>query len=177
VQLKTQIAILKRMAKSGATIRRGSWPRASNYIKQLSSPPAVIIDALLAGSTYDSLTDWSIHTSLSQEEAKQMIDWANRSRAPVLSVACPSGVCGTDGATTLVEGEPLAVRPDRLLCLAAPVPGVLAAMKGGERWDVSLADIGINIALRSDEAVAFGGQWVLDLKLVEDEALPTGEVQ
>ena len=42
--------------------------------------------------------------------------------------------------------------------------GLLDAVKNGEKWDISLADIGINITLRSDEAVAFGAQWVTELK-------------
>ena len=100
-----------------------------------------------------------------------MIEWANRSRAPVLSIACPSGVSGLDGVATTLEGEPLAVRPDKVLCLAAPMQGVLEAMKGGERWDVSLADIGINITLRSDEAVAFDGSWVVDLRYLDEEGV------
>jgi enhancer of mRNA-decapping protein 3 len=173
VQMKTQTAILKRMAKAGAHIRRGPWRRASNYIKNLPSPPAVIIDGLLAGSTYESLLDSSNsqHAAEAQKEAREMIEWANRSRAPVLSIACPSGVSGLDGSTTTLEGEPLAVRPDKVLCFAAPIQGIFDALKGGEKWDVSLADIGINIALRSDEAVAFGGRWVVDLRFVEDEVL------
>lgn len=169
LQVKTQVAILKRMVKGGANIKRGPWRRASNYIKNLPSPPAVIIDALLAGSTYESLLESSNsqHAAEAQKETREMIDWANRSRAPVLSIACPSGVSGLDGSTTTVDGEPLAVRPDKVLCLAAPMEGIFDAMKGGERWDVSLADTGVNIALRSDEAVAFSGQWVVELRFMD----------
>jgi enhancer of mRNA-decapping protein 3 len=170
-QTKTQLAILKRMVKAGASIKRGPWRRASGYIKNLPSPPALIIDALLSGATYESLLDSSNaeHAAASQQETREMIGWANRSRAPVLSIACPSGVSGIDGSTTTFEGEPLAVRPDKLLCLAAPMQGILSAMKGGERWEVSLADVGVNIALRSDEAVAFGAQWVVEVRFVEGE--------
>jgi enhancer of mRNA-decapping protein 3 len=170
-QMRTQLAILKRMIKAGASIKRGPWRRASGYIKNLPSPPALIIDVLLGGSSYDSLLASSNpdHANESQKETREMIGWANRSRAPVLSIGCPSGVSGTDGSTTTFEGEPLAVRPDRLLCLAAPMQGILEAMKGGERWGVSLADVGVNIALRSEEAVAFGAQWVVDVRFVEGE--------
>lgn len=166
--LRTQLAILKRMAKAGTGIKRGPWRRASGYIKTLPSPPALIIDALLGGAAYDSLLGSSNATE-AQKETREMIGWANRSRAPVLSVGCPSGVSGVDGSTTTFEGEPLAVRPDRLLCLAAPMQGVLEALKGGERWDVCLADVGVNIALRSEEAVAFGALWVVDLRFLEGE--------
>lgn len=154
-----QTLVLKKMLHSRATVKRGPWKKASNYIKNLSGPPAVIIDALLAGSTYDSLHGQS------QSEAREMIDWANRSRAPVLSLASPSGVSALDGSATIVEGEPLAVRPDRVLALGAPVQGLLDAMKAGERWDVLLADVGVNVALKSEEAVAFGREWVVGLQL------------
>lgn len=171
IQMKTQLAMLKRMVKGGASIKRGPWRRASNFIKNLSGPPAVIIDALLAGSTYESLLDTSNaqHAEQSQREAREMIEWANRSRAPVLSIGCPSGVSGSDGSAPVVEGEPLAVRPDKILSLGAPMQGLLDAVKNGEKWEISLADIGINITLRSDEAVAFGAQWVTELKFVGDE--------
>ena len=176
VQMKTQTAILKRMMRSGADIKRGPWRKAYNYIKNLSGPPAVIIDALLTGSAYQCLLESNAqHAEAAQKETREMIDWANRSRAPVLSVACPSGVSGMDGATTVLEGEPLAMRPDKVICLGAPMQGLLDAMKGGERWDVSLADVGINVALRRDEAVGFGGLWVTELKFVVDD-IPGGDV-
>ncbi|KAF2160932.1 hypothetical protein M409DRAFT_59460 [Zasmidium cellare ATCC 36951] len=166
---KIQSAILRRMNRGGAKIKRGLWRKASSHIKNLSGPPAVIIDALLAGSTYDSLlTSNASHNASVQQETREMIDWANRSRAPVLSVGCPSGVSGVDGSSTIVEAEPLAVRPEKVLSLGAPMQGLLKAMENGEKLDISLADIGINLALKSDEAVAFGGPWVVDLKYVED---------
>ncbi|WPG99695.1 YjeF N-terminal domain-like protein [Acrodontium crateriforme] len=176
-QMRTQTSIIKRMMRGGANIKRGPWRKASEYIKNLNGPPAVIIDALLGGSTYDSLLDSNMQRAAeAQKEAREMIDWANRSRAPVLSVGCPSGVSGIDGSATIVDGEPLAVRPEKVVCLGAPMQGLLAATKAGERWDMTLADIGINIALRSDEAVVFGAQWVADLKFVEESSQEAGDV-
>ncbi|KAK5167817.1 enhancer of mRNA decapping [Saxophila tyrrhenica] len=171
-QMKTQTAILKRMAKAGAPIRRGPWRRAEKYIKNLPSPPALIIDALLAGNTYESLaeeTSNSKHAADAQREAREMIDWANRSRAPVLSVGCPSGVSGLDGSTTVMEGEPLAVRPGKVLALGVPLQGMLEALKGGERWEVCVGDLGVNIALRREEGVGFRGQWVVEVRYLEEE--------
>lgn len=160
-QMVKQTLMLKRMARAGADVKRGTWHKASNYIKNLSGPPAIIIDALLAGATYDSLqSPNAAHSDAAQRETREMIDWANRSRAPVLSIACPSGVSGQDGSTTLLDGEPLAVRPDRVLALGAPMVGILEAIKAGESWEVDLADVGVNIALKIEEAVAFGGAWV-----------------
>jgi enhancer of mRNA-decapping protein 3 len=154
-----QTLMLKRMARSGMDVKRGTWRKAFNYIKNLPAPPAIIIDALLAGASYDSLVSPNkAHSEAAQSETREMIDWANRSRAPVLSIACPSGVSGEDGSSTILEGEPLAVRPDRILTLGAPMTGLLEAMKSGESWEVDCADIGVNIALKRDDAVAFG--WV-----------------
>lgn len=173
-QMKTQIGILRRMTHRGANVshvKRGLWSKSFKHIKNLSGPPVVIIDALLAGATYESLlapdADFSANA---QRETREMIDWANRSRAPVLSVGCPSGLSGIDGVSTIVEGEPLSIRPDRVLALGAPFQGLLKAVENGEleKVDViSVADIGINIALKSDEAVAFGSQWVADIRYIE----------
>ncbi|KAK3111686.1 enhancer of mRNA decapping [Teratosphaeriaceae sp. CCFEE 6253] len=171
-QMQAQTAMLKRLQRAGANIKRGAWRKASNYIKNLTGPPAIIIDALLAGATYESLLGPNAqYAATSQQEAREMIDWANRSRAAVLSIGCPSGVSGRDGSATVVDGEPLAVRPERVLCLGAPMQGLLEAMRGGERWELLLADVGFNITLRSEEAVDFGAQWVVELRYLEDEAV------
>jgi enhancer of mRNA-decapping protein 3 len=79
---------------------------------------------------------------------------------------------GIDGLSTIVEGEPLAVRPEKVLALGAPMQGLLKALEGGEKFHVSAADIGINIGLKADEQVAFGGSWTVDLKFMDgDEAV------
>ncbi|TKA63345.1 hypothetical protein B0A55_10951 [Friedmanniomyces simplex] len=145
--LRAQTAMLKRLQRAGAMIKRGAWRKASGYIKGLTGPPAVIVDALLGGRRYEALLPLVGGGSTAENarqqllETREMIDWANRSRAPVLSLACPSGVCGLEGTATVVEGEPLAVRPERVLCLGAPMQGLLAAMAGEgmgmgrERWE------------------------------------------
>ncbi|KXS97734.1 hypothetical protein AC579_3316 [Pseudocercospora musae] len=169
-QMKIQSAILRRMARRSGSVsklKRGIWSKSYRHIKNLTGPPAVIIDALLAGATYESLLAPNAEFSANaQKETREMIDWANRSRAPVLSIGCPSGLSGVDGISTIVEGEPLSIRPDRLLALGAPFQGLLKAVENGEldKVDISVADIGINIALKSDEAVAFGTSWVADLQ-------------
>ncbi|KAK4554315.1 enhancer of mRNA decapping [Recurvomyces mirabilis] len=163
-QMRTQTAILRRLQRGGKEVKRGNWKKALGYIKNLTGPPAVIIDALLGGTSYESLVLDADPKSSLQQEAREMIDWANRSRAPVLSLGCPSGASGLDGSAPLIEGEPLAIRPERVLAFAAPMQGLLEAVKSGERWEVHVADIGLNIALREDEAVEFGEGWVVELK-------------
>ncbi|KAI5368239.1 Putative YjeF domain, FDF domain, DFDF domain, YjeF domain superfamily protein [Septoria linicola] len=173
--VRGQRDVLRKLALAGAKIKRGAWHKCQRAIKNLTGPPAVIIDALLAGATYQSLLEPNADFSARiQQETREMIDWANRSRAPVLSVGCPSGTSGIDGVSTIVEGEPLAVRPDRVLALGAPMTGLLKSIEGGERWKVKLADIGINIGLKAEDQVVFGESWTVDLNFVEsDEAALT----
>jgi enhancer of mRNA-decapping protein 3 len=184
-QRRTQTNILRKMRAAGAPVRRGRWARAEEYIKHLPGPPTVIIDALLAGTPVASILQSAQHTPLAASadtsstqhtEVRAMIDWANRSRAPVLSISVPSGVDGLSGLTTVVDGEPLAIRPARVLALGAPLSGLLRAMLlTGERWPVSLADVGINIALRKEEGLAFvggGGRrraaaWTVELEVAD----------
>ena len=157
-----QGAIIKRMQRAGADIKRGDWNKAYARIKTLSAPPAIIIDALLGGFTYTEVA-----ATTQEADVRAMIDWANRSRAPVLSLNVPSGVSAIDGSVNVVEGEPVAIRPDRVLAFGAPLRGLLDAAQGGERFELSLADVGFNISLKKEERVAFGGQWVVQLELAE----------
>nr|OQO29522.1 hypothetical protein B0A51_02614 [Rachicladosporium sp. CCFEE 5018] len=161
-QLAKQLAMLRKLARSGAAIKRGPWRNVSKSIKSLPGPPSLIIDALLAGATYAPTP-----SPEDTDDIRLMIDWANRSRASVLSVGCPSGISGLDGTATVVEGEPLAVRADQVLALGAPMKGLLEAKGLGERWDVSVADVGINIALMREDAVGFRGKWVVDVGFQE----------
>ncbi|KAM3422813.1 hypothetical protein BST61_g295 [Cercospora zeina] len=170
--VRTQRDVLRKLTLAGAKLKRGAWHKCQRAIKNLTGPPVVIIDALLAGATYESLEDPNAEFSARiQQETREMVEWANRSRAPVLSVGCPSGTSGVDGVSTIVEGEPLAVRPDRVLALGLPMSGLLKAMENGEQWNVHLADIGINIGLKRDDQVVFGEAWTVDLKYVDGEPL------
>ncbi|KAF2486295.1 YjeF-related protein N-terminus-domain-containing protein [Neohortaea acidophila] len=160
-ETKSQLTTLKRMIKSGAAnIKRGPWTRASTLIKNLPAPPDLIIDALLSGSPFPASSEQEATTQ------REIIDWANRSRAPVLSLTCPSGVSGIDGSAPVVEGEPLAIRPERVLAFGAPVRGLLDAVVGGERWGLGLVDLGVNVALRREEAVQFGRGWGVEVEVV-----------
>lgn len=167
-QCGKQMSMIKKMIRAGANIKRGAWPKANEYIRGLNGPPVVIIDALLSGAKYEDVQE-STHDDTLATDIRRMIDWANRSRAPVLSVKCPSGLSDHDGSATIVDGEPLAIKADRLVALGAPVTGVLEALKLGEGFDILLADIGINIALKADDAVSFGTQWTVPLTFVATE--------
>lgn len=159
-----QIQSLQALGRKAARIE--GWLSTSGHIKRLDGPPAVIVDALLDGQKYTE-----IQASEQQLEMREMIDWANRSRAGVVSVNVPSGFSAIDGTTSLVEGEPLAVRPEMVLALAAPVTGLLEAVKEGEgaHWAISIVDIGVNIALRDKEKMNFGSNWTAALDFSRGE--------
>lgn len=158
-QLARQLKILQAGGRKAARIE--GWASTSAHIKRLDGPPAVTLDALLDGQRYADLPDQT-----RAAEVREMIEWANRSRAGVVSVACPSGFDATDGSTTVLEGEPLAVKPEKVVALGVPLQGLLAAVKDGEgrEWGISVVDLGINMGLRASEMVQFGSEWVVGLK-------------
>lgn len=163
-QLATQIQSLQALGRKAARIE--GWRSTSGHLKRLDGPPAVIIDGLLNGQKHSE-----IQSAEQQAETRDMIDWANRSRAGVLSINIPSGFSAVDGSTSVVEGEPLAVRPEMVLALAAPTVGLLEAVKEGEgaQWHISAVDVGINVALGEGEKVKFGTSWTAALEFDRGE--------
>lgn len=163
-QLARQLQSLQACGRKAARIE--GWTSTSAYIKRLEGPPVVIVDALLDGVRYED-----VHDRTRQAEVREMIEWANRSRAGVVSIGCPSGFHASDGSTTVLEGEPLAVQPEKVIALGAPLQGLLEAVRYGDgsQWAISVADIGINMAFRSSETVQFGSEWLVGLKFSPGE--------
>ncbi|KAF2156600.1 YjeF N-terminal domain-like protein [Myriangium duriaei CBS 260.36] len=153
-----QLGLLQSLGRK-AFARLDSWPTISAQIKKLHSPPALIVDALLEGISYGAIDD--VQKAI---ETREVIDWCNRSRAQVISIACPSGYDERSGETTVVEGEPVAVKPDRVLALGGVLQGVFDALVDGEKWSLSLLDIGLSSVMRNEEMVRFGGEWHVDLE-------------
>lgn len=155
---KTQVNLLQSLGRK-AFARLDSWPSISAQIKKLSSPPALIVDALLDGVKYAAIEDVQVAF-----ESREVVDWMNRSRARVLSLECPSGYDAVTGETTVLEGEPLAAKPDRVLALGGLIRGVSEAVGEGERWAVSVLDVGLMSAMRGEEMVRFEGAWSVDVE-------------
>lgn len=150
-----------------------SWPETSAHLKTLDAPPELIVDALLGlGESFEDLQPGHFDTAM------DMVGWANKSRASVLSIDIPSGVDGATGAVQIREGEPLEVRSRIVVCCGIPCTGLLEAMiardeEAGMR--VSVVDIGINPAARpflkmntnqkegqhKGKFVQFGAEWVV----------------
>ena len=86
--------------------------------------PDIIIDALIGYNL----------TSVPQGAMAEVIDWANNSNAPILSLDVPSGIDATSG-----EAPGIHIHPQWTMTLALPKTG-LVPEKTGDLW---LADIGI----------------------------------
>jgi enhancer of mRNA-decapping protein 3 len=140
-----------------------------------NSPPELIIDALLGTHVaFDELR------TNDQAIAFEMMRWTERTSITVLSVDVPSGLDGSTGEATHVDGEPLVLRSQNIVCLGAPKIGLLQALitgdSGSGKWQLTLADIGIPKAAwkkfgsRRRHGVDFGKDWVTGLKFVDGAA-------
>jgi enhancer of mRNA-decapping protein 3 len=163
-QLAKHIHSLQALGRKAARIE--GWRSTSGQIKKLEGPPVIIVDALLDGQRHADIRDEDLRT-----EAREMIDWANRSRAGVLSINIPSGFDNVNGSSSIVDGEPLAIRPEAVLALGVPVLGLLEAIKEGEgsAWTVTAIDTGVNVVLGDREKVLFGADWSVNLRFVSGE--------
>jgi enhancer of mRNA-decapping protein 3 len=163
-QLAKHIHSLQALGRKAARIE--GWRSTSGQIKKLEGPPVIIVDALLDGQRHADIRDEDLRT-----EAREMIDWANRSRAGVLSINIPSGFDNVNGSSSIVDGEPLAIRPEAVLALGVPVLGLLEAIREGEgsAWTVTAIDTGVNVVLGDREKVLFGADWSVNLRFVSGE--------
>ena len=106
----------------------------------MSRKPELIVDALIGYSL----------SGAARGQARELIDRANESGAPILSLDVPSGIDATTGAT-----EGAHVEANWTLTLGLPKTGLDTAAAG----DLSLADIGIpaeayrSIALNVSERI------------------------
>lgn len=131
-----------------------AWPETAAYLKTLDAPPELIVDGLLGTeTTLTSLEDedYSDEPSIILE----MIGWANKSRASVLSVDIPSGIDATTGAIQMRDGEPAEVRACLVVSFGMPLVGLLRALEvrhaagdSSEEWHIYVVDIGLNAAAR-----------------------------
>jgi len=130
--------------------------------------PTVMVDALLA-----------VHTcfeDLRRDDQAfffELAIWVSRGMIEVLSVDVPSGLDASNGEVTLVDDEPLALIPKYVVCLGAPKPWLLAALRDPRKRDttyVYLVDIGISnlawkrLGNRRNRGIDFGSDWVVKLR-------------
>ncbi len=147
-----------------------AWQDTADALKRLQAPPELIIDALLGrNKEFEALADEDRRAVLS------IVGWANKSHAAVLAVETPSGVAGSTGEVSILEGEPLEVRAKYIVCLGAPRTGLLKALQGGAgrdpAWLIWVVDIGVNKPWRNagisgGKGVKFGEHWVVQARFV-----------
>jgi enhancer of mRNA-decapping protein 3 len=155
--------------KFGGSVR--AWKDTEEALKRLQAPPELIIDALLGRhKEFEALGD------ADQRVVLNIVGWANKSRAACLAVETPSGVGGSTGEVSILEGEPLEVRAKYIVCLGAPRTGLVKALQNGSgrdpQWLIWIVDIGVNRPWRNagisgGKGIKFGEQWVVQARFEE----------
>lgn len=152
------------------------------YLRSSSASSAkisvsLIIDALL-GLTM-SFEELRIGD---QATVYELMEWANRNEAFVLSVDIPSGIDPTTGKVAIIDGGQLYIKPRYVVAIGAPKRGLLEAVTpadedgigGGvaqeEEWRLFIADMGLGNAVwrkagtKIRKGIDFDGKWVLEMR-------------
>lgn len=140
---------------------------------------SLIIDALL-GLTI-SFEELRIGD---QATVYELMEWANRNEAFVLSVDVPTGIDPTSGKIAIIDGNHLYVKPRYVVAIGAPKKGLLEAVtppRDGEpgpvisglhedEWRLFIADMGLGSAVwrkagtKVRKGIDFDGKWVLEMR-------------
>ncbi|KHO00719.1 YjeF-N domain protein [Metarhizium album ARSEF 1941] len=141
---------------------------------------SLIIDALL-GLTM-SFEELRIGD---QATVYELMEWANRNEAFVLSVDVPTGIDPTSGKIAIIDGAQLYVKPRYVVAIGAPKKGLLEAVappsdgepgplnSGGaheDEWRLFIADMGLGSAVwrkagtKVRKGIDFDGKWVLEMR-------------
>ena len=128
-----------------------------------------------------------------QATAYELMEWANRNEAFVLSVDIPTGIDPSSGKVAVIDGGHLFVKPRYVVSIGAPKRGLLEAVTPGpedepgsssarpaqeDEWRLFIADLGLGGAVwrkagtKLRRGVDFAGRWVLEMRYrggAEDE--------
>ncbi|KAM0436078.1 hypothetical protein ACHAPT_002970 [Fusarium lateritium] len=140
---------------------------------------ALIIDALLGLTiSFEELRTGD------QAAVYELMEWANRNEAFVLSVDVPTGIDPTTGKVAVIDGSRLFVKPRYVVAMGAPKRGLLEAVTPpGEddpeylsnaahedEWRLFIADIGLGSAVwrkagtKIRRGIDFDEKWVLEMR-------------
>ncbi|KAI9871603.1 MAG: enhancer of mRNA decapping [Pleopsidium flavum] len=127
----------------------------------------LVVDALLG--MHAAFEDLRVDD---QAVAYELIAWTNKIKGTVLAVDVPTGLDASTGNVSVLDGQPLLVRPMQVLAMGAPKTGLLNALIAGESqsWQVMVADLGISntawrkYGTRRRHGVEFGNDWVVGLR-------------
>ncbi|ATY62187.1 YjeF-related protein [Cordyceps militaris CM01] len=141
---------------------------------------SLIIDALL-GLTM-SFEELRIGD---QATVYELMEWANRNEAFVLSIDVPSGIDPSTGKVAIIDGSPLFVKPRYVVAVGAPKRGLVEAVmprdeddplatSGGvaqdDEWRLYIVDMGLGHTVwrkagtKVRKGIDFDGKWVLEMK-------------
>ncbi|KAJ6784738.1 hypothetical protein PWT90_08570 [Aphanocladium album] len=141
---------------------------------------SLIIDALL-GLTM-SFEELRIGD---QATVYELMEWANRNEAFVLSIDVPSGIDPSTGKVAIIDGSQLFVKPRYVVAVGAPKRGLVEAVtppdeddplaaSGGvaqdEEWRLYIVDMGLGHTVwrkagtKVRKGIDFDGKWVLEMK-------------
>ncbi|TQW00377.1 hypothetical protein V2A60_001462 [Cordyceps javanica] len=141
---------------------------------------SLIIDALL-GLTM-SFEELRIGD---QATVYELMEWANRNEAFVLSIDVPSGIDPSTGKVAIIDGSQLFVKPRYVVAVGAPKRGLVEAVTppddddglaatGGvaqdEEWRLFIVDMGLGHTVwrkagtKVRKGIDFDGKWVLEMK-------------
>ncbi|KAM0562534.1 hypothetical protein ACHAPJ_002224 [Fusarium lateritium] len=140
---------------------------------------SLIVDALLGLTiSFEELRTGD------QAAVYELMEWANRNEAFVLSVDVPTGIDPTSGKVAVIDGGRLFVKPRYVVAMGAPKRGLLEAVtppseddpshmdNAGheEEWRLFIADIGLGSAVwrkagtKIRRGIDFDEKWVLEMK-------------
>jgi len=177
-------------------------PRTSLSSLANPAPVMLIVDALLGlAFSFEELR------SGDQATVYELIAWANRNEAFVLSVDIPSGIDPSSGKVSVIDGNRLYVKPRYVVAVGAPKRGLLEAMMAADNedgdtvlagdttvlddgvtdWRLFLADMGLGPAVwkkagtKMRKGIDFDDKWVLEMRYqgvgVEDESDGTADAK
>ncbi|KAK0646352.1 YjeF-related protein N-terminus-domain-containing protein [Cercophora newfieldiana] len=105
-------------------------PRMSLSSLANPAPVMLILDALLGlAISFEELRNGD------QATVYELIEWANRNEAFVLSVDIPTGVDPSTGKVSIIDGNRLYVKPRYVVAVGAPKRGLLEAIVAAENED------------------------------------------
>ncbi|KJZ72874.1 hypothetical protein HIM_07818 [Hirsutella minnesotensis 3608] len=132
-----------------------------------------------------------------QATVYELMEWANRNEAFVLSVDVPTGIDPMTGKIAIIDGSQLYVKPRYVVAIGAPKRGLLEAVTppsegdlelGGngtaaqdDEWRLFLADMGLGSAVwrkagtKVRKGIDFDGKWVLEMHYRSADAEHQGD--
>lgn len=178
-ELRRQIQLYR--AFGGKVLNKNDFFEHLRKSSAAGTPASVslIIDALL-GLTI-SFEELRIGD---QATVYELMEWANRNEAFVLSVDVPTGIDPTTGKIAIIDGSQLYVKPRYVVAIGAPKKGLLEAVTPpaegepgtfgeaahDDEWRLFIADMGLGSAVwrkagtKVRKGIDFDGSWVLQMR-------------